>query len=177
MENKKISLVAIIIICILVVFFVSIKFFNNESPIEKISNQNEQNNLNVEQSIDPRVEKSLEMRSSSMNIVNGSLSQVGDDYFTIELATLKDADFDFSSGEEPEFNYEYTKVKISQKTEIVDMNEVPYFTIPKNISGALNTLKHIQDNHINDYNVYIYAAYPEEGGDVASYIEWSALPK
>lgn len=180
MENKNITLILIIVIVVALVVFISTKMFNNENSVQEPLplNENEQEvDVVSEYNLDPRVERSLEIRSSSMNTASGSLSQVGDDYFSLELKTLKDADFDFSSGEEPEFNYEYIDVKISENTEIVDMNDISYFTMPENINGAIDTLKYLYENYADDYDIYIFAAYPEGEERVSSYIEWSVSPK
>ena len=179
MENKNITLILVIVIVIALVVFVSTKVFNNENSVQESLplNENEQEiNVVPEYNLDPRVERSLEIRSSSMNIASGSLSQVGDDYFSLELKTLKDADFDPSSGEEPEFNYEYIDIKISENTEIVDMNDISYFTVPENINGAIDTLKYLYENYADDYDIYIFATYPESG-ERTSYVEWSVEPK
>jgi len=180
MKNKNITLILIIVIVVALVVFISTKMFNNENSVQEPLplNENEQEvDVVSEYNLDPRVERSLEIRSSSMNTASGSLSQVGDDYFSLELKTLKDADFDFSSGEEPEFNYEYIDVKISENTEIVDMNDISYFTMPENINGAIDTLKYLYENYADDYDIYIFAAYPEGEERVSSYIEWSVSPK
>ena len=180
MKNKNITLILIIVIGIALVVFISMKVFNNENSVQESLplNENEQEiDVVPEYNLDPRVERSLEIRSSSTNTASGSLSQVGDDYFSLELKTLKDADFDFSSGEEPEFNYEYIDVKISENTEIVDMNDISYFTMPENINGAIDTLKYLYENYADDYDIYIFAAYPEGEERVSSYIEWSVSPK
>ena len=180
MKNKNITLILIIVIGIALVVFISMKVFNNENSVQEPLplNENEQEiDVVPEYNLDPRVERSLEIRSSSTNTASGSLSQVGDDYFSLELKMLKDPDFDFSSGEEPEFNYEYIDVKISENTEIVDMNDISYFTIPENINGAIDTLKYLYENYTDDYNIYIFATYPESGERISSYVEWSVEPK
>ena len=179
MKNKNITLILIIVIVVALVVFISTKMFNNENSVQEPLplNENEQEvDVVSEYNLDPRVERSLEIRSSSMNTASGSLSQVGDDYFSLELKTLKDADFDFSSGEEPEFNYEYIDIKISENTEIVDMNDISYFTVPENINGAIDTLKYLYENYADDYDIYIFATYPESG-ERTSYVEWSVEPK
>ena len=180
MKNKNITLILIIVMGIALVVFISTKVFNNENYVQEPLplNENEQEvDVVPEHNLDPRVERSLEIRSSSTNTASGSLSQVGDDYFSLELKMLKDPDFDFSSGEEPEFNYEYIDVKISENTEIVDMNDISYFTMPENINGAIDTLKYLYENYADDYDIYIFAAYPEGEERVSSYIEWSVSPK
>ena len=179
MENKNITLILIIVIGIALVVFISTEVFNNENSVQEFLplNENEQEvDVVPEHNLDPRIKRSSEIRSSSMNTVSGFLSRVGDDYFSLELKTLKDADFDFSIGDEPEFNYEYIDVKISKNTEIVDMNDISYFTIPENINGAIDTLKYLYENYADDYDIYIFAAYPE-GGERTSYVEWSVEPK
>jgi ABC-type antimicrobial peptide transport system permease subunit len=114
MKNKNITLILIIVMGIALVVFISTKVFNNENSVQETLplNENEQEvDVVPEHNLDPRVERSLEIRSSSTNTASGSLSQVGDDYFSLELKMLKDPDFDFSSGEEPEFNYEYIMLR------------------------------------------------------------------
>jgi len=186
MENKNITLILVIVIVIALVVFVSTKVFNNENSVQESSQESSQESLNENEQeinavpgydLDPRIKRSSEIRSSSMNTASGSLGQVGNDHFSLGLRILKDADFDHSSGEEPEFDYEYIDIKISENTEIVDMNDFSYFTIPENINGAIDTLKYLYENYADDYDIYIFAAYPEGEERISSYIEWSVSPK
>jgi hypothetical protein len=188
MEKKD----TLIIVAVLVVVLVGILVFLNSNSTEE--QQPEQSNQSQEQqsevyqqpqmteeelnNLEPVVRKSLEVRQTT-EIINGQLHEVGDTYFVIERSVLEENQ-DISNAEaEPKYTQEYIKVNVTPATEIIDLSDVKYITVPPNITGVIDILNYLYD-HLDNYfiNVSIAAGTPVVNGEIETdYIEWTSWPK
>jgi len=179
MENKNTLL---IIIVVLVIALVGLFVFLNLTPTEQ--QQAEQNNQqqaeqnNQQEKVNPVVKQSLDIRKTT-EMISGQLYEVGDASFVIEQSILEEGQ-DMSDPEaEPKYTQEYIKVNITPATEIFDLSDIKYITVPSNITGVIDTLNYLS-NYSDEYavNIFIAAGAPVVNGEIeTNYIEWSSWPK
>ncbi len=75
-----------------------------------------------------------EIEESKM--INGTLSEVGDNYFVIERNIPKENQ-EMLNPEEMEYTKEYIKVNVNSSTEIFDLSDIKHITVPGDIlNGA-----------------------------------------
>ena len=60
---------------------------------------------------------------------------------------------DISNAEaEPKYTQEYIKVNVTPATEIIDLSDVKYITVPSNITGVIDILNYLS-NYSDEYAV------------------------
>lgn len=178
MENKKISLIAILIIFIIAAVFISVRVFDGEDSSKKMASENEQSSQQQieEVVLDPIVQQALDIRETS-EIISGRLHEVGDTYFVIELS-VPETNQDMTKPEEMKYIQERIKVGITSATRIFDLSDIKHIVIPSNVTGVLEILDYIY-NYSNDYviNIYVAIESPVVSGETkTSYVEWSSWP-
>ncbi|KUK50164.1 MAG: hypothetical protein XD75_0016 [Parcubacteria bacterium 33_209] len=148
-----------------------------EEPQEETPAQQYQMTEEEWSNLDPIVQQSLEVRTTT-EMINGTLFEVGDNYFVIEQS-VPEENQEMLDPEEMKYIQEHIRVNINSSTEIFDLSDIKHITVPTNITGAMETLNYL-NNHTDDYIIYIYiaAGAPVVNGEVeTNYIEWSSWPK
>lgn len=182
MEKKNLTLIIIVLVIVAVVgLLVAFDVFQKEGeeieePKETVAQQYRMTEEDWNK-LDPVVQQALEIRLTT-EMIDGTLFEVGDNYFVIERNIPKENQ-EMLNPEEMEYTKEYIKVNVNSSTEIFDLSDIKHITVPGDITGAMDTLNYLSDQ-IDDYIIYIYiaAGTPVINGEIeTNYIEWSSWPK
>ncbi|MDK2948840.1 MAG: hypothetical protein PWQ56_5 [Patescibacteria group bacterium] len=163
MENKSILL---IIVAILVIASVGLFIFLNLSSTETGENKE----IIGQQDLD---------NTQETEMVDGQLFEVGETYFVIEKSMPEENQRILDPEVELKYIQERIKVNTNPSTQIFNLSDIKYITVPSNITGTIETLKYLY-SYSDEYviNVRIATKTPIINNETETdYVGWTFWPK